>query len=628
MQIWYCLLIGLLVLAPLSVAAQDDEREVLIEYLYIDANEDQASGGHAAVRINEDVFHFQYDSGLLILVRVPWADFQLSYRGYQNRNIRASRLDISRDTYQLLRKTFIRRYLTHSRQVSLVEDARRDYALAQALAQQPTAAVELPGFGFFTRQATDAPASTRSSLLAAIEKRHGEAYLGDRRLALQRELAQLPVRAMAVSEQDFIIGTLPTAAYPFNQHYADTVAALHAIDVLSRNIGLSEQLLVTSAYAGDAMSLSGEDRLVLQANATALQQALVRLASSQRPDWGQAMLLGMARFQAINLSLEQGRWVFIDTLDADAAVIEVGSRTRKMLPLLEEDALALWLHAQQQWRQSSQWNEASYARLEAATTNLLELRRLAGGANDWRVRMTRELPRGIGLYPSPSIPDAFSADAEALLQEMEQSEKLTEHYATQELGYKLITKNCVSELFDTFDLAMAEAVEKQGLVISESTLAEETGLRLGEPFSPSPIPFSSARQVRKHWRISDDRKLPSLRRLYTRAQKEQKSDMAVVLRESNTLTSTVYHRSDQDSFFIFFTDGNALVRPALGLVNLTAALGATLVGAVRWPFDGGKSVKAGARGALFSLPELGFGNIRKGSNNWIAPELRTVPLEQ
>ena len=49
------------------------------------------------------------------------------------------------------------------------------------------------------------------------------------------------------------------------------------------------------------------------------------------------------------------------------------------------------------------------------------------------------------------------------------------------------------------------------------------------------------------------------------------------------------------------------------------------IGLLQLPFDGGHSLSSGLRGAVFSLPEIAFFNIRKGTNAWIAPELRPDP---
>jgi hypothetical protein len=93
----------------------------------------------------------------------------------------------------------------------------------------------------------------------------------------------------------------------------------------------------------------------------------------------------------------------------------------------------------------------------------------------------------------------------------------------------------------------------------------------------------------------------------------------VYLRESNTLTSTVYHPVDGDSAFLFFTDDTVALRPLFGTVNLLVGIADSALGLVTWPSDAGARLLAGLRGALFSLPELAFVNIRKGSMAWAPP---------
>jgi hypothetical protein len=86
----------------------------------------------------------------------------------------------------------------------------------------------------------------------------------------------------------------------------------------------------------------------------------------------------------------------------------------------------------------------------------------------------------------------------------------------------------------------------------------------------------------------------------------------VRVRESNTLTSTLYRRNRVDSALLFFTDDTVATRPLLGAVNVVAGLWVSAAG-VTMLVDGGELLRAGLRGVLFSLPELAFFNIRKGS---------------
>ncbi len=603
-------------------------QERVFEYLYIDANEDRSSGGHTAVRIDNDVFHFLFKNDYLTMARATWAEFQLSYRGYQNRSIYSTRLEISDATHDLLRASFLQRFLAQSRQLKILQDTRHDVALLQAIEQAAPSKMELPGLGFFAAPTRGVTNGRYREIQEAIATAHGKDHLQNLRRELQHQLSSMPVEALAASRRDFTKATLPGAHYPFNQRYADLVAGMRAIDVIAAGAALSEKSLALSLAADSQAPLSTDQRRALQSAGAGLRQRLVALSASPRPDWGVAFLLGLARLEAIRLSLESDRWVFIDALADDASIVEVGDRMRRFIPRLRSDAEALWAEARSSWMQQDGWHEGRYAAMEIAHANWLELSRIESGGAQWRIHATRYVPRGLGPPGQLPKPDRIAEDAPLLLATMQQSQQEAAALASEQMGYKLLTRNCVSELFTTIDLALARSLIARGEPVNRETLQQETRRRLGYMFTPNPIPYVSSDQVRDHWRVAEARELLSLRRLYARSAYEADSELATLLRESNTLTSSVYQRNDKDSFFIFFTDGNAMLRPPLGLVNLTAALGASLVGAVQFPFDGGKALKSGLRGALFSLPELGFQNIRKGSSTWLAPELLNAAVAE
>jgi hypothetical protein len=599
----------------------------VFEYLYIDANEDRSSGGHTAVRIDDDIFHFLFKNDYLTMARNSWADFQLSYRGYQNRNIQSTRLDISASTHEMLRESFLQRFLAQTRQLKILEDTRRDVALLEAMQQHSPSAIEFPGLGFF--QAPGDPSfqgGRHQHIREAIAAARGSDYLAQRRLDLEQQLAEMPVAALKVSRSDFVTATLPSVHYPFSERYGDLLAGIRAIDTLSSGAGLSEQSLALAVADLQLVPLTPGERRALEAAALGLQQRLVALSASRRPDWGVAFLLGLARHEAMRLSLEQNRWVFVDALANDANIMEVGDRTRELIPKLRSDAEKMWVQALSDWVDQAGWHEGRYAAMEIANANWQELRRLEAGGGNWRIHPVRQLPRGLGAPRQLPEPAVVAGSGSSLLLSMERSRQQAADFANEQMGYKLLTRNCVSELFTTVDLAMAQGLARRGDPVNRETLNQETRRRLGYPFVPNPIPYVSSDQVRDNWRVAQAEELLSLRRLYARSQYEADSELTTLLRESNTLTSSVYQRNDKDSFFIFFTDGNALVRPPLGLVNLTAALGVSLVGTVQFPFDGGKTLKSGLRGALFSLPELGFQNIRKGSSTWLAPDLLNAAM--
>jgi hypothetical protein len=84
--------------------------------------------------------------------------------------------------------------------------------------------------------------------------------------------------------------------------------------------------------------------------------------------------------------------------------------------------------------------------------------------------------------------------------------------------------------------------------------------------------------------------------------------------ESVTFLSSTYHYQESDGFFVFFTEEAFLSRPILGTFNLLAGFGQIIWGGLKLPLDQGREIKSGAYSVLYSLPELIFFNIRKGSN--------------
>jgi len=79
------------------------------------------------------------------------------------------------------------------------------------------------------------------------------------------------------------------------------------------------------------------------------------------------------------------------------------------------------------------------------------------------------------------------------------------------------------------------------------------------------------------------------------------------------LSATLYRPQLEDSAFLFFTDDQILPRPVLGAANLVWGGLYTALGIVLSPFDRGEQFVQGIRGMFYSVPELFFGNIRKGT---------------
>ncbi len=243
-----------------------------------------------------------------------------------------------------------------------------------------------------------------------------------------------------------------------------------------------------------------------------------------------------------------------------------------------------------------------------------------------RIRCCRKAARRVASSRARSATpeaDARSRSTRARATERDYDAALAAQYR-----YDLITRNCVSELFRTIEAGLArdDAAPSAGdRAALHGFVAAESERRLGGYIDPTAranfIPFVSSHNVRARWDVEERIHLPSAREHAV----AREGTLRAALRESNVWTSTLYTPADSSNFFVFFTDGAWPLRPLLGAVNLGAALARAGVGVFQLPLDRGRGLRAGLEGALFSLPELFFANIRKGTSEYVPPELRPPP---
>jgi hypothetical protein len=603
-----------------------EETDGVLEYLYVAANAGEASGGHVALRFGPHVYHFQHEEpGTLQLQRDDARTFDYAYRVLGNRTITASRVAVSGETYARLKQAFNERYVRENRELATRDALRRDRQLLDALAaarEQGAAGptLDVVGAGLFEMPSRgsaaepcenglavgepDGGAVARLSghvpallaLQARVVREYGPNFIASRRQSVVRELAELryfPNPAACTAEAP--------AHYAFADRHADLVLQRLALDVLTTAPPLAEGAAIV--VPANLVVLDPPAQEVLRRAAHQQEDRLARLLAGRRPDWGGAALIGMARLAALDAAQRCGRLVVLDVApsahertvsapDLNAAVLEdaraelweVWQRTRSMGTVEEERLAALELAV-------SRWHAAEHA--------------LATGT----------LPPAIpdaSLPQRPAavvVPDVALADG-ALARARERAREEERRYDTwlqKRHGYHLVTRNCVSEIFRTVDAALAAHQGESGLG------TRDLGGRI-DPDGPLHfVPLVSARVVNATWPVTDVREFPSYRRQRLRAMRTQEGRLRTWLREFNTFTSTVYRWSDDPEFFVFFTDDAILPRPLLGAVNLLAGLGQGVLGVAMAPGDRGRMLRAGLMGALFSLPELTFVNVRKGT---------------
>ena len=581
-----------------------------VEYLHAEANEGGSSGGHVALRIGDEVFHYQQRERLLSLQRTDVADFLTEYALAGNRTLHALRLGVSEETAASLRRGFGARELAASRQQGRLAQLRADRELLeQAAAGAPALALTLPGAGFFADR-FPAPSSDRvdaslARVRARIEALHGEGFVAARIDALREQMARVapaPQPAWGPVDAD----TEPPFATGYAESLSDLASALTAFEVIRDARPLRGGSAVP--VDPDAPPLERGARVALCGLRDALEESLAALAGSQRPDSGGALLLGAARLEALSASCEQGTWLVLDAF-AGAELVSLAAPQPRALASISRDAEAARASAQARLLEG-RFDERRLSQLEATCARAAELRR-AAQRGVLRVADARPVPaRPAPRVDLPRPPQGAAAlDATLALARLREAEAERAVAALQ--AYHLTARNCVTELFRTANHALGD---------SRAAVESALGGYL-DPDAPGLfVPFVSSAAVREHYRVVSERKVPSLRALRIAALREQDGALATALWELSPLTSRSYERATADSPFLFFADRAPALRPLFGAVNLATAAGASLVGLAEAPFDRGARLAGGLRGMLWSLPELAFVSVRKGTNEYVAPE--------
>ena len=607
-------LLGIAILLVMSSRPAAAEPPRFIDYLYINASEGSASGGHVALRFGDQVFHFEYrPPGILVLARGEFERFRYLYGDLENRIIQVSRVRVSDETYDLLLAQFSRHHMAQRQRLETLAAARSDRQLLEALRERGV--VSIAGLGFFIDTAdagADAVgrASALDALRARVAGRYGPEFIANRSAELMARLVALepegpPLTIAADTE-------IRPPSYSFAERFLDTSQALAALDVLDAARPLRTDA-IRSVSAGLPLQPGEAARLTRLADA--LEESLARLIDSGRPDWGLPMLLGMARLITLRETVETAHWVVLDAFPVDATVLPAirTSRRRAHLTTIREDNRLGFVMARAAVDVADGFPEGDFARLEAATNRWLEVSQALDEGRPLRVHPGVLLPARPGLIPAKRMP---SYDRVSLAQSAEtvaREEARLQAAVERDYPYNVVTRNCVSEIFRELDVALARAADSQ----DEAVIREESIRRLGGHVammgSLNFVPQISALVVEDTYGVAERLHFVSYRQRRLAEMRRDENAAWVFLRESNVITSTLYRAHPRDSIFLFFTDDLVAPRPLFGAVNLVTGLAAGAVGLAMWPVDGGETLWAGLRGALFSLPELVFQNIRKGS---------------
>ncbi len=629
-----------------------------VALLYIEANAGDASAGHAGLRVGREVFHYQYrEPGLLLLERRSWDSFLHCYNDLGNRSLRELRLPLLPAAARRVRLHFSRRLIAQNRLDDALAELRVQLRLLEALRRAPGAGrervlVELAGAGFFlapgssTDRATPSaaagsgepgfsPAAAIAALRREIARRLGEDYLASLERRLRRRLAEPPLsdgvacsvsaappapaaggRAAAEPAVSAAVPAVDLTAY------RETLSLWHFVALLRRGGRLDPAALVefpplaAAAAARGTALLTPDERRGLAEWRRFFFATIITLLQSSRPDRGYPLHLALARGLAAERSLATGRLALLDATPPGALRVEAlshagGSRNLALLTRAAARRVAR-LRRRLLTGGVAAGDERWWCAFENGATHWAELERCRAGARRrMRVYAGRPLPSRPAAVRLPVSPPAalFAAGRPGLEKRLArlQAERRRRY------AYALLSRNCVTELLAQLRSALSSA--PPAVIGGRFEPAALAGL--------SCIPWRMFAELRRRLPAAEIVVHPSLRQRRLKALYRRQERLPVYLRECNILTSTIYRRGGRERNFLFFTDDAGLLRPLFGTANLFWSLADAAWGLASSPCDRGRRLAEGISGAVFSLPELLFINLRKGS--FVGPAAAAAP---
>ena len=558
------------------------------DFIYIDANIGHSSGGHSALKLDDEVYHFQYyPDGIFRLVRDTWEDFTFVYNIMDNRNMVIHKTGLKKTSHDILVQEFNSYYLIQQKHISNLIMLREDIRLLEAYLDNREYA--LPFYGYFTTDEND-------SSLDRLRSLAGLGALANKKYELYRILKKSRPTTIHLDNINSAEYPLHLSSY-WSWHHNNILLKIKLIEAIETGAGLKPMSYFEANSAPGRASLSKENKLLLQKEVARLEKNIIALLAADH-DSSPALAVNLARYLVLQKSVTENRlYILKCTSQYSSLITGDSSEDKQTAQALQKEVFAWYYGRLEQFFQNI--TDENWNKLEDAANRNYELTYLINRNVPLRLTFEKLLPekRGDVILP-PALDPAINPELLFSLREQEKGY----FAALQKLyNYHLVRKNCSTELFERLN----EIKDRH------SELAEEFGSFTRKKMRF--IPFYASRLWKKNMADVVTEKRDSYRIYKVKKMKEKENSLWVGLREGNTLTSTVYRYNNDDSFFVFFTDQTRAFRPLFGIANLAAGIFETTAGFFTLPFDKGDHLQKGIRGVFFSMPELFFFNIRKGS---------------
>lgn len=594
-------LIYLLLFFPFSWSALYSEKNPFFEFIYIDANSGQSSGGHSALKFGDWVYHFQYyPDQIFHLVREPWYDFRYTYNILENRSLEIAKIFLDQKELTFLERGFNRLFLVQEKHLSNKKQMGNDVAILESLLDSKQN-YKVEGIGYISHKIQS---SSSIRLRDKIIQIHGSSFLQSEINKIYQTIQELNWKPNPIPEDRISIWNYPTGATYLSNRYDSLLQRLALLEAIQSGFGLDKKSLVH--FPKNSVSPMTEEESIILHQLQLEVEARI-LSDITNPDSSYIELLHFLTYTIIEEMLTSNEFIFLDSFTEYR--IKVSWEKSEDLDSLSTETLPLF----QKYRSiylTRRLDIQGFIDIQDSANRVIEVMRAKDGLRPIRHIHSKTLPLKKGLpLQSPQI----NWNRNLLYSHLEETKLILKTYQAklQEIyPYHLITKNCSSEIFESIHRIYGNNSEKVESI-------------LGKDIDPSKslafIPFYAMWDIEKNYNHTKSYSLLSYRKAKVEYFKKTETGLIVDLRESFVPTSTIYESNSEDHPFLFFTDDTILLRPIYGLGNFGTGMAYTMYGIVHLPFDNGKKFKNGIQSMFFSLPEIVFFNIRKGSFFKIKP---------
>ena len=570
-----------------------------LDYLYVNANTGQSSGGHSAIRLGQLVYHFQYfPDKIFHIIREPWEEFRYVYGIQENRTILIRKINLSKKNYTFLLERMNEIYLYQRKELDNLEKLQNDARIIESILSGDQT-LFLKAAGYFSENSS----SSRNyrSLKRKIVDRLGSNFILKHLTFVRSQLNNYRIPLPLSIQIDSNSNGFPKAVESFSIEYVDLLSNLKAFEIIQEEQGLKSNGYFT--FTGNPEIQVNESILkhfiMLSEN---LEEEILRLLESKSANTGYPLLVLLARYQVLQKSIKERKVYFLDSFGKNHSLVIGDAIQNKpflsgIYEQISKKTNALFLKMSKQ----DILLERDYTILEDLANREREVLNGLGESIPIRINYELMLPskeESVYLYRSESYKESLKK-----MEELYKSNRDKYELSLQKkYSFNLFKKNCTTEIFHSIN-SFFEEVDKE----SKEKLG---GVVRGDDFFVF-VPVYAYYAVGKNYRVVNENMIPSLRTIIL--ERNISADFLFFMRESSTFTSKFYKFNKEDSFFIFFTDDVFWQRPIYGFVNLIAGVGELGLGAIIIPFDKGEQFVKGLQGIFFSGPELLFFNIRKGT---------------